>query len=88
MNCLIFVLSVVELMSRFQTQRYDSCCDLYKELCAHELKYDFSEDDQNYVFLIDAVLKLPMTAAVVKALTRTQIMKMVRVDLFHWPEIS
>jgi hypothetical protein len=57
-------LSSASQVIRFQTKRYDLCCTLFKELIAHELKYNFTFDDQSYAFMIDVVLKLPPTAAV------------------------
>lgn len=62
-----------------QTNCYDQCCKLFKELAAHELKYDFDVVDQNYVILIQVVLGLPPTAATLHTLTCEQVMEMVMV---------
>lgn len=65
----------------FQTKQYDQCCALFKELSAHELKYKFNDDDQNYLFMIDIVLGLRPTAAALKKLSHDQVMMMVMAPL-------
>jgi hypothetical protein len=50
-------------------------------LCAYELKYKISEDDEMYAYLIDGHLKLPKTAAVMQRLTDAQIMKLVMLPI-------
>ena len=47
-----------------QLKRYEECCSLFKELCSHELKYRFSFDQQNYLFMIKAMLGKDMTESV------------------------
>lgn len=44
---------------------------------AHELKYKFNDDDQNFLFMVTDVLRLPPTAATLRKLTRDQVMMMV-----------
>lgn len=61
----------------FQTKKYDQCCTLFKDLMAHELKYKFNDDDQNFLFMVTDVLRLPPTAATLRKLTRDQVMMMV-----------
>jgi hypothetical protein len=57
-----------------QLKRYDSCCDLFTELSAYELKYGMHEDDQNYAFMIEALLGRPAAACELTRLTRSQLM--------------
>ena len=73
----MFPLFLGFICSFVQTKCYDQCRALFKELAAHELKYDFDVDDQNYMILIEYVLGLPPTAATLHKLTREQVMKMV-----------
>ena len=64
-----------------QTQRYDQCCTLFKELVSHELKYDMHDDEQLYAFMIEVVLGLPPTARTLRKLTREQVMIIVMMPL-------
>ena len=64
-----------------QTQRYDQCCTLFKELVAHELKYDTHDDEQLYAFMIEVVLGLPPTARTLRKLTREQVRMIVMMPL-------
>jgi hypothetical protein len=53
-----------------------------KELCAHELKYDFGMFNHRiYVDMVRSVLGLPATAAVLQRLTDAQVMEIVRASL-------
>ena len=72
-----FLLLLLRFNTFVQTNCYDQCCKLFKELAAHELKYDFDVVDQNYVILIQVVLGLPPTAATLHTLTCEQVMEMV-----------
>ncbi len=64
-----------------QLKRYDACCSIFKELCAHELKYKLGFEQQNYAFMIQAVLRLQVTEAVLQRLTPAQLMKIVLAPL-------
>ena len=85
---LLLLLLSLAVSSRFlvlsntfvQTQRYDQCCTLFKELAAHELKY-MHEDEQLYAFMIEDVLRLPPTAKTLRKLTRDQVKMIVLMPL-------
>jgi len=64
-----------------QLKRYDACCSIFKELCAYELKYKLGFEQQNYAFMIQAVLRLQVTEAVLQRLTPAQLMKIVLAPL-------
>lgn len=57
----------------FQTQRYDECCALFRELAAHELKYNLSVDDQQHLWTLTLILRKPPTAAALNALTDAEV---------------
>ena len=71
----------VILNLRLQLKRYDACCSLFKELCAHELKYKYSFKQQMFAFTIPSVLGLKATTAVLQRLTPAQLMKIVLAPL-------
>ena len=62
---------------QLQLKRYEACCSIFKELCAHELKYKLGFEQQNYSFMIQAVLRLKVNEAVLQRLTPAQMMKVV-----------
>lgn len=64
-----------------QLKRYEACCCLFKELGCHELKYRFSLDQQNYLFMINAILGLKATELVLQRLTQSQLMTIVLAPL-------
>ena len=64
-----------------QLKRYEECCSLFKELSSHELKYRFSFDQQNYLFMIKAILGKDMTESVLQRLTVSQLMNIVLAPL-------
>ena len=71
----------VTLNLRLQLKRYDACCSLFKELCAHELKYEYGFEQQMYAFMIQVVLGLKVTTAVLQRLTPAQLTKIVLAPL-------
>jgi hypothetical protein len=66
---------------RLQLKRYDVCCTIFSELCAHELKYKVDFEQQQYLFKIEHILRLKATAAQLQRLTQAQLMKIVMAPL-------
>ena len=67
----------------FQTKRYEMCCGLFRKLAAFELENNFPFDNQNYLFMLVAVLKKKPAASVLRALTDDEVHKCVVAPLKH-----
>jgi hypothetical protein len=64
-----------------QTQRYSQCGKLFRTLAHYELKYKKTFDEQNYLFMLTAVLEKRPTAAVLNSLTEAEVQKIVLAPL-------
>jgi len=64
-----------------QLKRYDVCCSLFVQLCAHELKYKFDSEQQDYMFLFEKVQGVQATADLLQGLTPAQVKKNVLAPL-------
>ena len=64
-----------------QTQRYSQCGKLFRTLAHYELKYKKNFDEQNYLFMLYAVLKKRPTAAILDSLTEAEVQKIVLAPL-------
>jgi hypothetical protein len=65
----------------FNTERYDLCADLFRQLAADELRMNFNFEESNYLFMVSAVLNKTPTAKTLKALTDADMMRMVEAPL-------
>jgi hypothetical protein len=65
----------------FQTQRYEQCVELFRELAAHELKAGVDFASSGVLFMIPAILDKPPTAAVLRELTDVEVMSVVLAPL-------
>jgi len=64
-----------------QTGRYSLCGTLFRSLARYEIKYKKNYDDQNYLFMLTAVLKKRPTAAILDSLTDAEVEKIVLAPL-------
>jgi hypothetical protein len=60
-----------------QTKRYAPLNELFRKLAYHELQYEYSFDDQEFLFMIKAVLKMKPTLKNIKSLTDDQVSRIV-----------
>ena len=76
-----FKANIIRLNLMFQTMRYDECVPIYRSLLQHELKYKFTFEQSQYLFMVPHVLNKPPTAATLRSLTHPEIMKIILAPL-------
>ena len=76
-----YKMNIIRYNLYFQTCRYDDCVPLFHVLAEHELKWNFTYDDQNYLFTIVVVLKKPATAAALRCLSHAEVVTLVKAPL-------
>ena len=74
---------VIQYNLYFQTQRYDECIPLYRELATHELKYDMDFDKSNFLWMIAAFANKQPSASTLRKLKDREVMRIVKAPLDH-----
>uniref|UniRef100_A0A7S2UNG7 MYND-type domain-containing protein n=1 Tax=Attheya septentrionalis TaxID=420275 RepID=A0A7S2UNG7_9STRA len=65
----------------FQLGQYETCMSLFRDLAGFEQKYNISYEEQNFLFMVEAILGKPPNAASLGALTDYEVREMVMAPL-------
>jgi hypothetical protein len=65
----------------FQLGQYETCMSLFRDLAGFEQKYNISYEEQNFLFMVEAILGKPPNAASLGALTDNEVREMVMAPL-------
>jgi len=85
---LVFMSNIIRYNLYFQTQRYDECMGICRDLLSFELRRNLTAHEQQWLFMVEVILKKKPTAKVLKSLTDTEIMKIVMAPLEHPKGVS
>ena len=80
---LTFLYQMIRYNLCFQTQRYEQCVELFRELAAHELKTGVDFKSSGVLVMVPAILDKPPTAAVLRKLTDAEVMQIVKAPLHN-----
>ena len=64
--------NVIRYNLYFQTGRLDLAANVFRDLAAHEIRNDYSFEDQNFAFLIPSILSKDPTMATLDSLSSAQ----------------
>lgn len=72
---------IIRYNLHFQKKEHRMCIGIYRKLLAHELKYEYDFEAQNFLFMIQMIINKEPSKLVLDALSDRDIMKLVMAPL-------